>query len=124
MEQQTIFSDRRYKQFRRIENLHILFWLIKDLCWLIEYRWLGMFMILPTLSVSIYFTIKNSAIPAELSHNIAITIWILTNSVWMISEFYGYDDLIKPYLWIPFSAGLLILAYYYFVYEIFKWKSN
>ena len=124
MEKQSIFSDNRYIQFRKIENLHIFFWLIKDLCWLIEWRVLGMLMIIPTLSVSIYFTIRNRQIPAELFHNIAIAIWIMTNSAWMISEFYGVDESVKPYLWIPFIIGLILLSYYYIVYEIFKWKKN
>lgn len=124
MEQQSIFSDNRYKQFRRIENLHILFWLIKDLCWVIEWRLLGMFMILPTISVSLYFTWKNSSIPAEFFHNIAITIWIIANSTWMISEFFGFDDFIKPYIWILFVLGLGFLFYYYLTYEILKLKKS
>lgn len=123
MDKGTIFSDSRYIRFRKIENLHILFWLIKDLCWLMEYRVIGMFMIIPTLFISIYFTFKNYKIPAELFHNLAIAIWIMTNSAWMISEFYAFDEMVKPYLWIPFSLGFVLLAYYYLVYEIFKIKK-
>jgi hypothetical protein len=57
---------------------------------------------------------------SELAHNLAITIWITANSYWMLSEFLGFDTkhLYGEYTYkhlaiIPFSIGLLILAFYY-----------
>lgn len=103
-------------RFRRLENLHILFWLVKDLCWCLILKPLGIAMIFPTLAVAFYIAWRSRHIVAELTHNIAIALWIIANSVWMVSEFYKVDDKVKPYCIIPFSLGLLVLLYYYLVY--------
>lgn len=43
------FSER----LRRQENLHIVFWLIKDSCWMLEIRWLGALMVGPALFMAV-----------------------------------------------------------------------
>lgn len=103
-------------KFRKLENLHILFWLVKDLCWCLTFKPLGIIMIAPTLLAAIWITWKNRHIVAELAHNLAITIWITANSMWMIAEFYAVDEKVKPYCIIPFSLGIVILLYYYLIY--------
>ena len=103
-------------KFRSLENLHVLFWLVKDICWCIGFKPLGVAMIFPTLSVAVYIMIKNRHIVAELTHNMAIILWITANSLWMIFEFTGTDEELRYYCLIPFLAGLLILIYYYFIY--------
>jgi hypothetical protein len=35
-------------RFRRVENMHILLWLIKDACWAMDLKWMALFMIIPT----------------------------------------------------------------------------
>ena len=106
-------------RFRRIENLHILLWLIKDLCWALNYRPLGMVMILPTLAVALMITWQTRHILSELLHNLAVVFWITANCTWMVGEFYGWDENLigtiglRQLAVIPFSIGLLILAYYY-----------
>ncbi|WP_315817551.1 hypothetical protein [Paraflavitalea speifideaquila] len=111
-------------KFRKLENLHILFWLVKDLCWCLLFRPLGMIMIAPTLLVAVWITWKNKHIVAELAHNLAITIWITANSIWMIAEFYAVDEKVKPYCIIPFSIGILILGYYYLIYAPLQRKKD
>jgi hypothetical protein len=81
-------------------------------------------MIIPTLSVAVYIAWRSRHIVAEVTHNIAITLWIAANSMWMISEFFKVDEKVKPYCIIPFSLGLLILFYYYLVYAPRKSKNN
>lgn len=110
-------------KFRKIENLHILFWLIKDLCWCLIWRPLGIFMIFPTLLVAIWIAWRNRHIVAELTHNVAIALWIVANSMWMISEFYNIDEKVRPYCIIPFSLGILILFYYYLYYSPLQRKK-
>lgn len=110
-------------KFRKIENLHILFWLVKDLCWCMILKPLGIIMIFPTLSVAIWIAWRNRHIMAELTHNVAITLWIGANSVWMISEFYHVDEQVKPYCIIPFSLGIIILLYYYLIYSPLQRKK-
>lgn len=109
-----------FEKIRKVENLHIIFWLLKDMSWCMLWKELGLIMIIPTISVSfylIYFTHKNLT---EFYHNIAVFCWILANSYWMISEFFGFDELyINSFIqWktlsiIPFGTGVLILAWYY-----------
>ena len=100
-----------------MENLHILFWLVKDICWCMIFKALGIAMIFPTLAIAIFIAWRTRHMMAELTHNIAITLWISANSMWMIAEFIGIDEQVKPYCLIPFSLGLVVLIYYYLIYS-------
>jgi hypothetical protein len=101
-------------QIRKIENFHILLWLLKDLCWVTLSKTLGVIMIVPTLSLAIYITYKNRKDKAELVHNLAVCFWITANSVWMIGEFYLEDDAARTPATVFFVIGLLMMARYYF----------
>lgn len=73
-------------------------------------------MIVPTLTVAILITWQTRRITAELLHNLAVVLWITANCLWMIGEFYGWDEGTfgaRHLALVPFTAGLLILAYYY-----------
>jgi uncharacterized membrane protein YciS (DUF1049 family) len=103
-------------RFRRIENLHILFWLVKDLCWAMNFKYIGMLMIIPTIVAALMITWQTKKIYSELMHNLAVVFWITANCTWMIGEFFGVDE--GPYglrtmAIIPFSIGLAILASFY-----------
>jgi len=109
-------------RYRRLENLHIVFWLFKDISWCMIWRELGIIMIVPTLSVAIYIAYRTRDIKSELAHNLAVAFWISANSLWMISEFFGFDDMQvwnsytgKHLAMIPFLIGVIILAWYYLV---------
>lgn len=108
------------KRFRMIENLHIVFWLIKDLCWCLVYKPLGIAMIFPTFLVSIFLFWQNRKIPSERYHNLAVVLWISANSFWMVSEFFEFDNTIifmtltgKNVAIIPFVTGIFTLLVYY-----------
>ncbi len=110
--------------YRKMENLHIVFWLFKDIAWCMFWKPLGMVMIIPTLAISIIIAWRTRNIVSELCHNLAITVWISANSFWMCSEFLGYDNTIvfgnttvKHLAMIPFVMGVLILAFYYLIYK-------
>ena len=110
--------------FRKMENLHIVFWLLKDISWCMIWKPLGIVMIIPTLLISIVIAWRTRSFMSELCHNIAITVWISANSYWMISEFLKFDatPLWGDYTYkhlaiIPFFAGILILAYYYIFWK-------
>ena len=107
-------------RYRRLENLHIVFWLFKDISWCMAWQTLGIVMVIPTLSVAIYISFRTRKIKAELAHNLAVTFWITANSYWMISEFYGFDEVPiwagfegKHLAMVPFLIGVFILAWYY-----------
>ena len=107
-------------RYRRMENSHIIFWLLKDVSWCMIWKPLGIAMIFPTLIISIIIAWRTRRMAAELAHNLAVTFWITANSYWMIAEFFGFDETVillgieGRYLTLfPFLFGILILAYYY-----------
>lgn len=111
-------------RFRKMENLHILFWLFKDVAWCMFWKPLGIVMIIPTLTISIIIAYRTRNIFSELAHNLAISLWITANSFWMCTEFFGVDTQIvfgnttvKHLAMIPFVIGILILLYYYLIYK-------
>ena len=113
-------------KYRKMENLHIVFWIFKDISWCLFWKPLGILMIIPTLVISIVILYNTRKMVSELCHNIAITVWIMANSYWMVSEFLGFDERIiygtiiyKHLALIPFFTGVSALAYYY-LYWRFK----
>jgi uncharacterized membrane protein len=106
-------------RFRRIENLHILFWLIKDAFWALNLRVPGLIMIVPTVLAALIITWQTRKLISELVHNLAVVFWIFANCTWMIGEFYGLDGGLygmRRMALIPFGIGLLILFVYYGLY--------
>lgn len=118
--QQTTYSIPA--KFRKMENLHVVFWLLKDISWCMVWKPLGITMIVPTLSIAIWISWRNKNIKSELAHNLAIVFWISANALWMISEFFGFDEMMvwkqftgKHLSLIPFGIGLFMLLFYYAV---------
>lgn len=118
-------------RYRRLENLHIVFWLFKDISWCMLWKELGIIMVVPTLSVALYIAYRTRNLKSELAHNLAVAFWISANSYWMISEFFGFDEVqvLGPYegkhiAMIPFIIGVLILARYYLVQRPKEVKSE
>lgn len=111
-------------RYRKMENLHIVFWLFKDIGWCLICKPLGIVMIFPTLIISIIIAYRTRQFMSELCHNLAITLWITANSYWMISEFLHFDALpvhgeitYKHLALIPFGLGVIILAFYYLYWK-------
>jgi hypothetical protein len=111
-------------RYRKMENLHIVFWLFKDISWCMLWKPLGIAMIFPTLIIAIVIAWRTRQYMSELCHNVAIAVWIVANSYWMISEFFYFDTLViygnityKYLAIIPFSIGILLLAYYYLAWK-------
>ena len=96
---------------RWIENGHIFLWLIKDTCWVNEWKIGGITMIVPTLSVAIYILWRSRKVKSELFHNLAICLWISGNSVWMVGEFFKQET--RHYAFGLFLIGLAFMLYYY-----------
>ena len=108
-------------RFRKIENMHILLWLIKDACWALDLKYPAIFMIFPTLLVAVLITYQTRKITSEFIHNLAIDFWITANCTWMIGEFFMIEENLigsfglRQLSIIPFGIGLLILGYYYLI---------
>ena len=111
-------------QCRKMENLHIVFWLFKDIAWCLGIPLLGITMIVPTLIISIVISWRTRQFMSELCHNLAITFWISANSFWMVTEFFHIDTQLaflgityKHLAMFPFSIGVVILAFYYLIWK-------
>ena len=99
------------QKIRKYENLHIVFWLIKDSCWMLELKWLGAVMMVPTLFLALYLVMKTfNSIDVYIS--LAIFFWILANSYWMMMEFFN-DDHYKSLAAIPFGLGFIMVGVFY-----------
>ena len=94
------------------ESLHIVFWLIKDSCWMLEFKWLGIVMGAPTLAIAgviVYITRHT----VDIFLNLAILFWICANSFWMFVEFFTTGEL-KYWASVPFSFGFIFVGIYYY----------
>lgn len=108
--------------YRPAENIHIVLWLLKDLCWCTLSKTMGLIMVIPTIALAIYITFLYRKNKAEVLHNTAIIFWICANSTWMIGEFY-FEDGLRNYALGFFCLGIGVIAYYY-VSEFFLRKKN
>ena len=101
------------RKIRHYENLHIPLWLLKDTCWMLQWKIMGITMIIPTLFVAIIISYKSwKEKDDEYWTNLAITFWITANSYWMICEFGAREEL-KIYAAIPFVGGMLCVIWFY-----------
>lgn len=108
---------------RHYENLHIPLWLLKDTCWMLQWKTFGITMIFPTVIVAIIIAIKSfKEKHEEFWINLAILFWISGNSYWMLCEFTHHEE-IKDFAGIPFVAGLLSVAYFYKL-QLFQQKKD
>jgi len=101
------------ERFRRFENLHIIFWLIKDLSWAMLWKPIGLLMFLPTFTLAIVITWQTRKLKSEFFHNLAVVFWITANGYWMIVEFLEAPDHYRYFTAIPFSIGIICIAWYY-----------
>ena len=95
----------------RFDNAHILLWLIKDTCWMLEWRVLGTVMIAPTIGVAVYLALR-SAGQRIFWINLAICFWITANAYWMVCEFVEREAY-KDFAGIAFGLGLLSVGVFY-----------
>lgn len=104
------------ERFRKIENLHIVFWLLKDVSWALFWKPIGLIMLVPTLSVAFLITWQTRKLKSELFHNLAIVFWICANGYWMVTEFFWpEEEHLRYYTTIPFGIGICFIVAYYFI---------
>lgn len=80
---------------------------------MLQWKILGVCMILPTMSVAVIIAYKTwKEKDDEFWINLAICFWIAANSYWMICEFLHHEE-IKNYAGYPFVVGMICVAYFY-----------
>jgi hypothetical protein len=97
---------------RQGEDLHIVLWLLKDLCWVMGLRWAGLVLVVPTVALAFWITWGERHERSALIHAFAVVLWIMANSTWMIGEFF-FADGSRPLAVAFFVAGVLLLAWHY-----------
>lgn len=107
------------KNIRKIENLHVGLWLLKDAAWCSSWKMLGMAMAPPTLAIAVYIAWSSRHEIEELVHSVAVSLWICANMIWMTGEFFKNDGT-RPQARVFFAAGLVLLAVFY-AGELVKW---
>jgi hypothetical protein len=100
-----------FEKIRRYESLHIVFWLMKDSCWMMQFKVLGVCMIIPTVFLAAYLVVKTIG-TRDFFLNTAILFWISANSYWMVVEFF-FEDAHKHLAAIPFALGFIFVGLFY-----------
>lgn len=100
------------ERIRKFENLHIVLWLCKDISWCLEWKILGIIMIIPTIALAFFITYLTRKNKKEMFHNIAVSLWISANSLWMFGEFFEYDTF-RVYAKYLFFAGIASIVWFY-----------
>ena len=100
------------ERLSRFDNMHILFWLVKDMSWCLMSKSIGTIMVAPTITIAFSILYRSREHLTSFVHNLAVLFWISANSMWMLGEMYC-SDCTKPYaIWL-FSAGMGVLLLYY-----------
>lgn len=76
-----------FKNFRQYENLHMVFWIAKDLAWnqLLMGMWLGSMFFTILLAIDfivISWTTASDDRAVDVVHFVVILLWVVGNSVW------------------------------------------
>lgn len=97
---------------RKLENLHVGFWLLKDSSWCQHWIWVGLVAAVPTLFLAIKLVWDSRHDAEDFVHSLATVMWICANIVWMIGEFF-FDDKIRWAARPFFFVGLAIVIGFY-----------
>lgn len=81
---------------------------------MLELKWLGAIMMVPTLLLAVYIIYKTRG-TLDFYINTAILFWIMANSFWMMMEFFN-DNEYRYFATIPFALGFVFVG-------IFYWKT-
>ncbi len=86
-----------FPSWRDYENIHIFFWLGKDVAWngLIQPMWV--IFVIPTFLVALDFVITslfNKYTVIDHAHYVSVMLWVMGNAIWACGElwFANYDD--------------------------------
>ncbi len=104
---------------RKFENFHIVLWLLKDICWITDFKIGGIVMIAPTLALALYLCWRFRLNRTELLTNAAVCAWICANSTWMTGEFF-FNDTLRPFAVVFFVIGFLLIGTEYLLQLLSK----
>lgn len=101
---------------KKLENLHVALWLLKDCSWCQTWVKVGMMAALPALYLQIYFTWHTRHCAEDFVHNLAVSLWIAANVIWMLGEFFFNDGTRWLCQWFFFAGLGLLFAFHFYQY--------
>jgi hypothetical protein len=110
------------EKIRKSENLHVLLWLIKAACWMMDIKLLGSIMVLPTIGMAAYVCHISKKELNNLLPNLAVLCWISANSLWMLFDFYQWT--LKHYALCFFAVGFVFILMYLYRISILGKKAK
>ncbi len=108
-----IISKMKTLSIREFDMILVLLWLMKDMSWMMGWKYIGAFLAIPTILLSIWITYKCKQNTSDFWYNLATVFWITANSIWMIGEFYLHVNSSSIAL-IFFTCGFLSIFYFCF----------
>ena len=86
-----------FKTWREYENIHILFWLGKDVAWINLIPSMWVIFLVPTFGIAwdmVFVTFWKKHLMIDHAHNVTILIWVMANAIWA-------GDFLIVFLYIP-----------------------
>ena len=74
-----------FKTWREYENIHILFWLGKDVAWINLIPSMWVIFLVPTFGIAwdmVFVTFWKKHLMIDHAHNVTILIWVMANAIW------------------------------------------
>lgn len=108
---------------RYLENIHLYFWMLKDLAWANDYKFMGVtFGTIALMWIGVLFKhafqLKSSE---EMYFLTPVLFWLLGNYLWMYGELvYNSDSGFRPAGAFCMFRGIEIIIFYHLFCKIFK----
>lgn len=102
---------RLAERILKLEQAHVMLWLVKDSSWMLGFKLIGTCMVIPTVAVAVWIAYHTRKQNDIFLPNVAVCFWIAANSLWMLEEFFTLP-LRQPAL-VLFVAGLLTIVGYF-----------
>jgi hypothetical protein len=115
---------------RYVENIHLYFWLLKDLAWSLRYTDFGMtFGTIAVLWLGVlYYNAIKARSTEEMFFLIPSTLWLIGNYLWMMGELENNDDdVYRPKGKACMITGIIIVIAYHIGVKwlkLFQLQSN
>lgn len=106
------FRVRRHWSVTFMENLHIPMWLMKDMSWMMEWYYIGMCMIPPTVTVGLIILYRERHNIDGFLPNLAVNFWLIANCFWMIGDF--FEERLSHISLMFFLFGIVMIVLYYY----------
>ena len=83
-----------FKTWREYENIHIVFWLGKDVAWINLIPSMWVIFLVPTFGIAwdmVFVTFWKKHLMVDHAHNLAILFWVMANALWAGGEIFDPD---------------------------------